>query len=102
VPGTTLVAPSVLVTDRSTSGVSVSVSVSVLSAVLVSVVPAGGVTVAVVTRLPVAAGSTSTWKKKVTVSPLFRSTVVARASVPLRGPETLPVPVLPASDHRRR
>ena len=56
-PGTAEATPSVLVTDRSALGVSVSVSVAVLSAGSGSVTPAGGVTVAVLVRLPVAAGS---------------------------------------------
>ena len=56
-PGTALVTPSVLVMDRSAWGVRLSVSVALLLAGLGSVVPAGGVTVAVLTRVPVAAGS---------------------------------------------
>ena len=99
-PGTTVVVPSVLVTDRSTSGVSVSVSVAVLLLRSGSSVPIGAVTVAVVTRAPVADGSTSTWKKKMTFSPFARSTVVARASVPLVGAPTETLPLPPTKSHK--
>ena len=57
----------------------VSVSVAVLLAGSGSVAPAGGVTVAVLARVPVAAGSIWTVKVKVTVAPTGRSTVVARS-----------------------
>src|SRR5689334_17510913 len=56
-------------------------------------VPPGGVAVAVLTSVPVAAGSICTVKRKVTVAPAGRLTVVARAPVPLPGPLTLPPPV---------
>ena len=52
---------------------------------------------AVLTRVPVAAGSIWTVKVKVTVAPTGRLTVVARAPVPLLGPVTLPPPVAPAN-----
>src|SRR6516164_9089847 len=55
---------------RSAWGVRVSVSVAVLLAGLGSVTPAGGVTVAVLTRVPVAEGSIWTVKVKVTLAPL--------------------------------
>src|SRR4029450_1232133 len=96
VPGTAEVTPSVLMMDRSAWGVSVSVSLALLSVGSGSVVPAGGMTVAVLTRLPVAEGLTRTVKVKVTVALTGRSTVVARAPVPLLGPVTLPPPVWPA------
>ena len=54
-------------------------SVAVLLAGVGSVTPAGGVTVAVLARVPVAAGSICTVKVKVTVALTGRSTVVARA-----------------------
>src|SRR5436305_14307399 len=79
---------------RSACGVSVSVSVPVLLAGVGSVTPAGGVTVAVLARAPVAAGSICTVKVKVTVALTGRSTVVARAPAPLAGPVTLPPPLL--------
>src|SRR5262245_987116 len=82
---------------RSARGVSVSVSLSLLSVGLGSVVPAGGVTVAVLVRKPVAAGLAWTVKVKVTVAPAGRLTVVARAPLPLLGPLTLPPPVSPAN-----
>jgi hypothetical protein len=56
-------------------------------------VPTVGVTVAVLTRVPVAVGSMSAVKLKVRVAPGGRVTVVARAPVPVRGPVTLPPPV---------
>src|SRR5262249_5594714 len=55
-PGTTEVTPSVLVIDRSTWGVSVLVSVSVLLPGLGSVTPGGGATCTLFVRLPVADG----------------------------------------------
>src|SRR5262249_30637745 len=81
--------PSVLVTDRSAWGVSVSVSLALTG------VPPGGVALAVLTSEPVADGSTSTVKRKVAVAPTGRLTVVDRAPLPLRGPLTLPPPVAP-------
>src|SRR5262245_63035595 len=80
--------------NRSARGVRVSVSLSLLLSGLGSVTPAGGLTVAVLTRVPVAEGSICTVKVKVTVALTGRSTVVARAPVPLDGPETLPPPLL--------
>src|SRR5579875_3320850 len=89
--------PSSLVMDRSDSGVRVSVSVAVSLVGLGSVTPGGGVTVAVLVRLPVAEGSMWTVKLKVTVALTGKSTVVARAPVPLLGPLTLPPPLLSIS-----
>src|SRR5688572_10939688 len=76
---------------RSACGVRLSVSVPLTG------VPPDGVAVAVLTRAPVAEGSIWTVKLKVTVAPTGRSTVVARAPVPLSGPLTLPPPVAPAN-----
>ena len=56
-PGTADSTPSVLVIDRSAWGVNTSLSVALLFAGLGSVTPAGGLTVAVFVRVPVAAGS---------------------------------------------
>ena len=61
-PGTTAVMPSSLVIDRSDCDVRMSVSVALLLVGLVSDTPAGGLTVAVFVRLPVAEGSTCTVK----------------------------------------
>ena len=69
-------------------------SVALLLAGVGSVTPAGGVTVAVLARVPVAEGSICTVKVKVTVALTGRSTVVARAPLPLLGPVTLPPPLL--------
>src|SRR5438270_928267 len=55
VPGTAVVAPSSLVTDRSAVGVRVSLSVALLCPGA-SVTPPGAVTVAVLLRVPVADG----------------------------------------------
>ena len=79
---------------RSAWGVSVSVSVAVLLAGSGSVTPAGGVTVAVLLRVPVAEGLIWTVKVKVTLALTGRSTVVARVPVPLAGPVTVPPPLL--------
>ena len=54
-PGTAVNEPSVLVIERSAVGLSVSVSVAVLLAGFGSLTPTGAVTVAVLTRVPVAA-----------------------------------------------
>src|SRR6516164_4543790 len=81
--------------DRSDWGVRLSLSVALLLAGLVSVTPAGAVTVAVLVRMPVAEGSIWTVKLKVTVALTGRSTVVARAPLPPRGPVTTPPPVAP-------
>src|SRR5262249_5178820 len=94
VPGTTDVTPLVLVIDRSAWGVRVLVSVALSLPGLGSVTPAGGVTVAGFTRVPVAEGSIWTVKVKVTVAWTGRSTVVARAPLPLVGRVTLPPPLL--------
>src|SRR6476469_9103189 len=80
--------------DRSACGVSVSVSVAVLSAGVGSITPAGGVIVAVLLSVPVAEGSIWTVKVKVTLALTGRLTVVARAPVPLAGPVTVPPPLL--------
>src|SRR5262245_48144979 len=93
-PGTADSVLSVLVTKRSAWGVRVLVSVSVLLPGSGSVAPGGGLTVAVLVRVPVAEGLTWTVKVKVTVAPTGRSTVVARAPTPLAGPVTLPPSLL--------
>src|SRR5262245_59158332 len=79
---------------RSAWGVRVSVSLSLSLAGSGSVTPAGGLTVAILSRVPVAAGSTWTVKLKVTVALRGRSTVVARPPLPLVGPVTAPPPLL--------
>src|SRR6476469_2627038 len=83
--------------DRSARGVRLSVSMAVLLPGVGSVTPAGGLTVAVLARLPVAEGSIWTVKVKVTVALTGRLTVVARAPVPLAGPLTVPPPLLAAN-----
>src|SRR5579883_1713773 len=59
--------------------------------------PTGGVTVAVLTRVPVAVGSIWTVKRKVRVAPTGTLRVVFKAPVPLVGPVTLPPPVSPTN-----
>src|SRR5436305_14945876 len=76
---------------RSAWGVSASVSVAPVD------VPPDGVAVAVLVRVPVAAGSMAAVKLKVRVAPTGRLTVVARAPLPLSGPVTLPPPVWPTN-----
>src|SRR5436309_1630489 len=85
--------PSVLVIDRSAWGVSASLSPALLLPGVGSVTPTGAVTVAVLARAPVAAGSICTVKVKVTVAPTGRSTAVARAPLPPPGTLTAPPPV---------
>src|SRR5262245_4712775 len=76
---------------RSAWGVRLSVSVLLVGA------PPGGVTVAVLVRVPVAVGSIWTVKRKVKVAWTGTLMVVARAPVPLVGPVTLPPPVAPTN-----
>src|SRR5262245_27865238 len=80
--------------DRSDWGVRVSLSLALLLAGLVSVTPVGVLTVAVLTSEPVAEGLIWTVKLKVTVAPAGRSTVVARAPLPLDGPVAMPRPLV--------
>src|SRR5262249_14594400 len=87
VPGTADVWPSSLVTARSAWGVKVSVSVPPVG------VPPGGVTVAVLTRVPVAFGSMAAVKWKARVAPGGGGAVGGRAAVPLAGPVALRRPV---------
>src|SRR5579875_2250046 len=77
-----------LSTSRSASGVSVLVSTPLAGGPS----PAGGVAVAMLTRLPVAVGSIWTVKLNLRVAPTGTLIVVSRAPVPLVGPETLPPP----------
>src|SRR5262245_55824129 len=79
---------------RSALGVRLSVSVALLLPEVGSVTPAGAVTLAVLSRVPVAEGSIWTVKVKVTLALTGRSTVVDRSLVPLAGPVTLPPPLL--------
>src|SRR5688500_8333015 len=83
--------------DKSARGVSVSTSLALLSDGSGSVTPAGGPTVAVLLRLPVAEGLIWTVKVKVTLAPTGRLTVAARAPLPVVGPVTLPPPVSPTN-----
>jgi len=76
VPGTSLVAPSVLVIDRSAVGTNVSVSVAVLLAGVGSVIPARTVAVAVFARVPVAVEAIVAVTVNVAVPTGNRSTVV--------------------------
>src|SRR5262245_12298002 len=75
---------------RSASGVTPSMSVALLLFGVGSITPSGGVTVAVLASVPVAEGSIWTVKVKVTLALTGRSTVVARVSLPLVGPVTVP------------
>src|SRR5262245_33916613 len=77
-----------MVTDTSAFGVSVSVSV------VAKGVPPGGVTVAALTNEPVTLGLIEAVNVKVTLALTGRSTMVARAPVPLEGPVTLPPPLV--------
>src|SRR5262245_8982960 len=80
---------------KSATCVILSISVAVLLLRLLSVSPAGGATVAVLTSVPVAVGLTLAEKEKVTLAPTGRSTLVLRAPVPLLGlPEVIAPPPL--------
>ncbi len=59
-----------------------------------SVVPAGGVTVAVLVSVPVAAGLTVAVTVNVTAAPIARLTVAAMSPVPLRVPQVAAPPVV--------
>src|SRR5581483_10093937 len=89
VPGMAVVAPSLLVRARSALGVSVSLSVSLSLVLLVSVTPAGGLTVAVLLSVPVAVGSTVPLTVSVMLWPLARlrpvQTPVAAVYTPVLG-----------------
>src|SRR5262245_56737645 len=80
--------------ERSARGVRLSVSVAVLLVGVGSVTPAGGVTVTVLVRVPVAERAMWTVNVKVTVALTSGSTVVARLPTPLVGPVTTPPPLL--------
>ena len=83
VPGTFDATPSVLVIDRSTVGVNVSVSVASLLAGVASVTPDGGTTVAVLTRVPVAEALTVAVTVNVTDAPTGRLTEALMLPEPL-------------------
>jgi hypothetical protein len=82
-PGTTLATPSVFVIESSAWGVNVSVSVAVLLAGVGSITPPGTVTVAVLTRLPVAEALTVPVRVYVTLPPTGRFTVALMLPDPL-------------------
>src|SRR5438874_718924 len=90
---------STLVIDGSINTVTVSVSVAVLLARLLSVSPLGGVMVAVLTKVPVALGLILAEKEKVTLASTGKSTLVLKAPVPLLGLPALmaPPPVAPTN-----
>jgi hypothetical protein len=77
----------VLTIARSADGVTVMLLVPVLFPGTVSVVPGGTVTVAVLTKLPVALPATLTWKVIVATPPLAK--VAVPLMVVLPAPETL-------------
>jgi hypothetical protein len=85
-----VVDPSVFVIDRSALGLDVSVSVAVLFPGLISVTPAGAVTVAVLTRSPVAPALTVAVTVNVAVPPDGRVTVALMLPFPLAGPVAPP------------
>ena len=91
VPGTAVVWPSVLVIPRSACGVRVSVSVAVLLPGVGSVVPPGGVTVAVLASVPVADAATLAVSVNVAVPAGARLTVALMLPEPLAG-QVEPVP----------
>src|SRR5262249_5351644 len=88
----------VLVSVTSADGVIGVVSVDVLLPGSGSVVPAGGVTVAVFVSVPVAAGLTVAVTVKVTAPPTGRFTVVAMSPAPPAVPQVA-VPAVVAQVH---
>ena len=86
VPGTTVVTPSVFVMLKSAVMFAVSVSVALLFPGVGSVTVAGGVTVAVFTKFPVAVDSTVPVIVKVALPPAARLTVVLMSPLPLAAP----------------
>ena len=72
VPGTTDIFPSVWETDKSTSGVRVSISVALLLAELVSDTPLGGETETMLEIDPVAVGSMVPERLIVTLLPVAK------------------------------
>src|SRR4249919_959034 len=85
--------PSVLVIDRSAVAANVLVSVALLLAGFVSVTPAGGVNVAVFTRLPVAPALMLATTVYVMVLPDGMLTVSLMLPAPTAvNPEALPLP----------
>jgi hypothetical protein len=86
-PGTALVWPSVLVIERSAVGVIASVSVAELFPGVGSVTPAGAVTVAVFSSVPVAVGDSVAVTVKVATPLAARSTVAAMSPAPDTGQE---------------
>jgi hypothetical protein len=85
VPGTSPIAPSVLVIDRSAVGVNVSVSVAVLFATVGSVMPAATAAVAVFVSVPVAVEAIVAVNVNVAVPLGRRSTVVLMLPLPDAG-----------------
>ena len=90
VPGVAVVAPSVLVTDRSARGVAGAVAVAVLSAGTSSGTPDGPATVAVFESVPVNAGSTVPVIVYVAVPLTARLAVVASDPEPEAAPQLEP------------
>ena len=86
VPGTTVVTPSVFVMLKSAVMFAVSVSVALLFPGVGSVTVAGGVTVAVFTKLPVAVASTVPVIVKVALPPDARLIAVPMFPLPLATP----------------
>ena len=86
VPGTTVVTPSVFVMLKSAVMFAASVSVALLFPGVGSVTVAGGVTVAVFTKFPVAVDSTVPVIVKVALPPDARLIAVAMFPLPLAAP----------------
>src|SRR5438477_167282 len=82
VPAEYVPEPSLLLTCRSATGAGASVSGEESSLEAGSVVPAGGLTVAVLTRSPVKPEGTSAVTVKVTVAPEARSIRASTSPVP--------------------
>ena len=89
-PGDCEVTPFDFATETSATGLRVSVSVAVLSAPSGSVTPAGGVTVAVFTSVPVAFGATVPSTVTTALAPTARSRFKATLPVPDTVPHAAP------------
>ena len=104
-PGWALVRPSVLVIDRSATGLSVSVSVAVLLPATGSVTPPGAAMVTVLARVDVAAGDTVAEIVNVAEPPTVRSMLARMSPLPVAGqlpPVAVQVQVAASSSAGRR
>ncbi len=90
-PGNAVTRPSVLVIERSATGVRASLSLAVSFAGFVSTTPTGSVTVALLTTKPAAAESTSATTTTVTTPPTGKVAARETSPEPLAVPQVAPL-----------